>query len=149
MAKRNEQYISDNPNEDRGYDRTHSQTQGGIQAYRRGEMPITYWNKKTLLRKIQAEFAKIKRNDKLYNRYKKFLLEMNMPEDEVLSKLSKVNLEDLQKYLLVVRGTHYTGNFFRYTKFYGLVNPRIMLIRVGNKLVKPKEVIQLKLNIGV
>ena len=140
---------SDNPNEDRGYDRNHSQTDGGIKAYIRGEMPLSYWKKKIILKKVCAEFRKVKRDRTLYNRYKKLLLELNMSEQELLTKLSKAKLDELKKYLLTIRGTHYTGNYFRYTKFYGLVNPNIMMIRIGNKLVEPNTVTQLKLDIGV
>lgn len=150
MAYKQKMLISDNPSEDKGYSQRHRQTIGGIQAYQRGEMPLSYWNKKRIMERVVAQFHKLKRDMKYYNRYKSFITYLNMPEKEILEHIEKVNLTTLRKILLEYRGAHYTGNFFRYTKFYGLVSPTTMLIRVKNSLIKPKEVIQMKLNfIGV
>jgi hypothetical protein len=149
MSIRRKILMSDAPFEDKGYDRCHTQTRGGMHAYARGEMPISYWSKDILLHRIRETLEEASISKEFAGRYKCFLQYEGLNLNEIMVQLKKTKADILRKRLLECNGTHYTGNYYRYTKFYKVVPPSILMYRLRNYILKRKEVKQLKLNIGV
>lgn len=138
--------INDHYTEDKGYNRLHRQTEGGLKAYYRGEKPLSKWNKKTIIKGIlkvlrESEIKAPKIHDKI-----KYHLSLGSLTIEDLSE--SLNKRYTQKQLidkfLVFTGIHYTGNYYRYTEFYGIKS-----IEELEKIITKEfyKVTQLKLNL--
>lgn len=141
MNNRCKQIISDSPSEDKGFNRKHSQTLGGKRAYERGEKPISYWTKQSIIEELAKTLDELKLNPK----YRKFIATMNMTQQEIIQEVAENKTDLLKRELLEFRGVHYTGNYFQYTRFYGFVKSEKLLTRICGKLAKPRETTQLKL----
>lgn len=146
MDYRKKLFYSDRPSEDKGYSRSHRQTKGGMQAYNRGEMPLSYWKKEILIKRIEALLNATKRDTKYAKKYKDFISYMGMSTEEIIEQLKKVKLQLLKDNLLEDKGVHYTGNYYRYTRFYGLVPQVTLMNRIKFRgFISPRIVQQLKL----
>ena len=139
--------ISDNHTEDKGYRAGHRYTRGGLEAYARGEMPMTYWTKNNLLRVTFKKLSTFSTNSDVTKQYKSALSYLGRTHEEVIKQLEKLPLDKLRAQLLEFKGTHYTGSYYRYTKFYGIVEDTVLIHRLKNTLIKRVEVTQLKLDI--
>ena len=139
------QIISDNPSEDKGYKTGHRHTTGGRLAYGRGEMPMTYWTKKTILKAVRDKMFSISKNSDMYRRYQTVMTTTGRTHEEIVNQLNNTKLSDLRQYLLGFRGTHYTGSHYRYTKFYGIVDDLTFLSRLVRNIIEHREIIQLHL----
>lgn len=110
---------SDRPSEDKGYNRYHSQTEGGEQAYARGEQPISYWSKAHLYAEIVKVLYKM-RSSQDQPKLHKLIKTYNLAFGEILQQLRRTKLDKMKELFLEYKGYHYTGNYYRYTHFYGL-----------------------------
>lgn len=130
--------ISDShAREDFGYDRGHSQTRGGEEAYRRGEKPMTYWQKKDILIGIAERFNYMRHNADWHKKYNRLLRDLNRSEAEILAELKKLSKAELQSFFLQFTGFHLTGNYFRHTDFFGFISLDDFLPML-RRLIKPR-----------
>ena len=117
-------------------------------AYMRGEKPISYWKKATVLQETYKNFKRMSKQALLIDSYRRFLRHMNMNEKQIVHALSKLKADVLRKQLLRYSGNHCTGDFnrllYRHTDFYTLLDEK-ELLTVIKKLVKPAEAVQLKI----
>ena len=111
------------------YDRGHRLDKGALRAYKNGERPISRWSKKLLLKALLDTLEQTN-ND----RAKLF-------KDEVL----RIALKDLKNKFLKVTGTHLTGNYFRHTDFYRVLNVIEMNEFIEHFYYKPTYYVQQKL----
>lgn len=125
------------------YDRGHRFDRGATEAYARGERPHSHWTKKIIVEELSLV---IDNSDytlaKIYNKYK-------TNKTEVKQELSKLPRPLLMKNVLKRTGTHKTGNYYQNTSFYRVLRNSELPDFIERFIVKPKEVIQLKLNIPV
>ena len=136
---------SDNSIEDKGYKAGHRHTKGGFEAIERGERPMSYWTKKEVLDKVFRVYKNALEGGASLSISAHFiLLKRSISVKELFKKLGKIRLNVLTKEFLEFKGTHYTGSYFRYTKFYGLRSDKA-IVKAIDKLVEIEEVKQLKL----
>lgn len=137
---------SDSYTEDKGYNRNHRQTEGGLRAYGRGERPKCHWNKKLLLNDLESTLDLMVKDTKLTTRLRNIYKTYGLSKDEVLSIVRKQKFDDLWKGVIEVKGHHYTGNYYQYTLFYGL-KEGVSILNYIAKTVTPykKEYKQLTL----
>lgn len=136
--------ISDHENEDRGYNRGHRQTRGGEQAYERGEKPLTYWQKQHVINRILFSLNKMRTNPDLHRKLTRLLRDKNLDMTIIEKQLKKVKADILRSEFLEFTGTHYTGNYYRYTKFFNVVEDEKLLAKLRKNLI-PRVFEQLKL----
>lgn len=116
MFRKSKSFYRDNSNERGTYDRNHSQSVGSMNAYTRGEKPLSYWNKK-LLKKSFINFLNTL-DSKGKKEYLNFLKDLSLDTNSFIKELFELELQELQLVFLEWSGVHYTGNFYRYTHFY-------------------------------
>ena len=121
------------------YDRCHRLDNGAIIAYNCGEKPISKWTKKIIVAKL---FKEIDRADlsRTYQAYK-------VNKEDVKQNVLKMTKDYLKKKVLVRTEVHRTGNYYRNTKFYRVLNANELPSFVEQCIYKPKEYIQLKLDL--
>lgn len=142
MRKHKNNINSDNPNERGKYNPSHKQTSGGYFAYERGELPKSYLTKRTMLEKIKSRLNKLKNLNNYpltsHTFIKKTLLYVKRTNiDEIMKVLSKYSKEELFKTYFKFSGIHYTGNYYRYTKFYQILTDEELLKNLSLPLFTP------------
>lgn len=120
------------------YDRGHRFDKGAIQAYHDGEKPLSKWTKKIMV----VEFNKV--IDKID--FFRITPVYNLTKDDVKQHIKKMNKEDLHK-ILIKTDVHRTGNYYMNTKFYRIPNELEITSFIVQKIYKPKEYIQQKLDL--
>ena len=120
------------------YNRSHSFDNGAIQAYKDGEKPLSKWTKKIMV----AEFNKVIDKTPFFRITKIY----HLTQDDVKKYIKKMNKEDLQK-VLIKTDIHRTGNYYMNTKFYRIPNELEITSFIIQKIYKPKEYVQLKLDL--
>lgn len=142
---------SDSPNEDKGFNMCHSQTSGGEEAYDNGELPKTYLSKKVMLSKLKNEILKLKnskenlknfvpRPEKIIN----FIFSKTI--EEIMEELNNMfNKEEFFNTFFIYSGVHYTGRYYRYTKFYKVISGEDLLIALAYHLYHPSTYEQLQI----
>lgn len=120
---------------------------GSDRAYAHGEKPITYWHKKTILFYVKHFLAEYRKTTEGARKYNNLLRDTNLTHEEVISQLEKTKLDKLQSKLLEKTDTHLTGSFYmnklRHTRFFKVVEGKILLGRLKGYILKPKIVEQL------
>ena len=135
---------SDSRSEDRGYNPNHRQTEGGYEAYERGEQPMSYWTKQVILREIVNTLKLvINKRDSQALKIMRLMNYSNATARDLKETLNKLSRKELLEKFLIFTGTHYTGNYYRYTKFYGISEQR--LVNYILELYKPPVTVQLNL----
>ena len=120
------------------YDRSHRFDNGAIQAYKDGEKPLSKWTKKIMV----AEFNKVIDKTPFFRITKIY----HLTQDDVKQYIKKMSKEDLQK-VLIKTDVHRTGNYYMNTKFYRTPNELEITSFIIQKIYKPKEYVQLKLDL--
>ena len=120
------------------YDRSHRFDNGAIQAYKDGEKPLSKWTKKIMV----AEFNKVIDKTPFFRITKIY----HLTQDDVKKYIKKMNKEDLQK-VLIKTDIHRTGNDYMNTKFYRIPHELEITSFIIQKIYKPKEYVQLKLDL--
>ena len=118
--------------------RSHRFDNGAIQAYKDGEKPLSKWTKKIMV----AEFNKVIDKTPFFRITKIY----HLTQDDVKKYIKKMNKEDLQK-VLIKTDIHRTGNYYMNTKFYRIPNELEITSFIIQKIYKPKEYVQLKLDL--
>ena len=120
---------------------------GSNEAYLHGEKPITYWHKKTILSYVKYYIAEYRKTTEGATKYNNMLRDTNLTHEEVIRQLEKTKLDRLQFALLERTDVHLTGSFYmnklRHTKFFKVVNEKLLMSRLKHYLLKPKIVEQL------
>ena len=120
------------------YDRSHRFDNGAIQAYKDGEKPLSKWTKKIMV----AEFNKVIDKTPFFRITKIY----HLTQDDVKKYIKKMNKEDLQK-VLIKTDIQRTGNYYMNTKFYIIPNELEITSFIIQKIYKPEEYVQLKLDL--
>ena len=120
------------------YDRSHRFDNEALQAYTDGEKPLSKWTKKIMV----AEFNKVIDKTPFFRITKIY----HLTQDDVKKYIKKMNKEDLQK-VLIKTDIHRTGNYYMNTKFYRIPNELEITSFIIQKIYKPKEYVQLKLDL--
>lgn len=120
------------------YDRGHRLDNGAITAYKSGEMPISKWTKKIIVKELTkvVDKANLDRACSMYD----------LSRDKIKEEIAKMPKEKLIK-SLIKTDTHRTGNYFQKTKFYRIPNEIEFVSFVIDCIYKPKEYIQLPLEL--
>lgn len=117
-------------------------------AYQRGEKPITYWHKKTILNFLKYYIAEMKKSQEWNKKFIRLLKTTNLSEKEVWEQLNKLKLYNLQQTFLIKTEVHMTGSFvmnkLRHTKFYKVANEKELIARL-RWVLKPKMYEQLRI----
>ena len=138
--------INDHYSEDKGYNRTHRQTEGGLQAYARGEKPLSKWDKKTIIKNIFKKLEELKTKDpETYLRISKHVKLAGGNQEDLEKRLQELTLMQLIDKFLVFTGVHYTGNYYRYTEFYGIANSKTLEKIIKQEIYPEPFYVQLKL----
>ena len=120
------------------YDRSHRFDNEALQAYKDGEKPLSKWTKKIMV----AEFNKVIDKTPFFRITKIY----HLTQDDFKKYIKKMNKEDLQK-VLIKTDIHRTGNYYMNTKFYRIPNELEITSFIIQKIYKPKEYVQLKLDL--
>ena len=148
---------SDKASEDKGYDPSHKQTNGGYLAYESGESPKTYLTKEIMLEKIKISMENLKKSwenggGSLQNLTPKPYLSLNFLFSKSINQTisilkEKYNKEELFKIFFRPSGHHYTGSYYRRTQFYKCIEGGELLLALINTTYEPPVCEQLKLGI--
>jgi len=122
------------------YDRGHRYDSGAIQAYHDGEKPLSKWTKKILV----YEFNKVVDKTPFF----RITPIYNLTKEDVKQHIKKMTKEELQK-VLIKTDVHKTGNYYMNTKFYRVPNEVEITSFIIQKIYKPKEYVQIKLDLEI
>ena len=120
------------------YDRSHRFDNGAIQAYKDGEKPLSKWTKKIMV----PEFNKVIDKTPFFRITRIY----HLTQDDVKQYIKKMNKKELHK-VLIKTDVHRTGNYYMNTKFYRIPNELEITSFIIQKIYKPKEYIQQKLDL--
>ena len=149
-SQANKYITSDESSEDKGFSPFHKQTKGGELAYENGEMPKTYFTKKVMLLEVERGMKELENSWKngggsLQNLIPKPIQILTFifsnPISSTINTLNKkYSKQELFNIFFKHSGVHYTGSYYRYTKFYKCINGEELLYTLINILHNPNPI---------
>lgn len=124
----------------RKYNRNHKYDNGAVQAYSCGERPISYWTKKAIVSSIHSTMEESKATLTPY------FNKNNILYLSAIQKIKSMKKAELVKYALRKTSLHQTGNYYKNTWFYRVVEAD-ELPDLFNKLIVHADVRQLNISL--